>query len=356
MARQLETDARVLGPYYVGRSQRGWRVVVVDEKGRRTQRHYETQEEAKQIVWATRKRLSQFAEKTVDEALDAYELYMRRAKGNKVHSAATTVARLRPFFADLELPLSALQRPGRCEGYYKALRERPTKYGRPPAADTHRNTLVEARSFLKWCVKQKWLSSNPLDEVEGEGRRRHGKPQLYVDEARKWSAKALELAAAGEEGAVAALMTLFLNMRASEIMGCVARNVDDGGRLLWIPSSKTPAGRRTLEVPDILRPFLVRLASGKKPEERIFRCESRSYPRGWVRKICRLAGVPLVCAHGMRGTHSSLAHQMGMTSHVVALAMGHESERTTLESYTDPSAVATGQQRRLLQVLEGARR
>jgi hypothetical protein len=47
---------------------------------------------------------------------------------------------------------------------------------------------------------------------------------------------------------------------------------------------------------------------------------------------------------------------MGATSHLVALAMGHESERTTLESYADPSAVAAGQQRRLLQVLDGGRR
>ena len=34
------------------------------------------------------------------------------------------------------------------------------------------------------------------------GKRRHGKPQLRVDEARRWQAKALQLAEEGEGGAV----------------------------------------------------------------------------------------------------------------------------------------------------------
>ncbi len=33
--------------------------------------------------------------------------------------------------------------------------------------------------------------------------------------------------------------------------------------------------------------------------------------------------------------------------------MGHESPRTTLESYTDPAAVASAQQQRTLRVLDG---
>jgi hypothetical protein len=39
----------------------------------------------------------------------------------------------------------------------------------------------------------------------------------------------------------------------------IGRDVDDDGRLLWIPATKTPAGRRTVEVPEVLRPHLVRL-------------------------------------------------------------------------------------------------
>ena len=99
-----------------------------------------------------------------------------------------------------------------------------------------------------------WLARNPLDEVVGVGKRRHGKAQLRIDEARRWQAKALELADQGEAGAVAAMMSLVMGMRASEIVSRVVRDLDDDGRLLWIPETKTEAGKRTLPVPEFLQP------------------------------------------------------------------------------------------------------
>jgi integrase len=343
---------RVHGPYRHGRC---WRTIYVEDDGSRRRRSFATQEDAEEYLAEVRAELSRAPERTIDAALVEYEKYMAEEKGNKPLSVDQTMRRVRGFFPNRELGLRALDE-NRCRAYYEALTKRITRYGRPMAADTHRNTLLEVRSFLAWCVDQKkWLRANPLAGVRGKGRRKHGKLQLRVKETRLWEAKARELATAGEEGAIAALMALYLNMRANEIMTRIARDVDDDGRLLWIPDSKTPAGKRTLEVADVLVPFLLRLAEGKKPDERLFRFRSRCYPRGWVRKICKLAGVPVVCAHGLRGTHSSLAHRMGATSHLVALAMGHESERTTVESYTDPSALAAGRQRQLLRVLDGGR-
>jgi hypothetical protein len=34
----------------------------------------------------------------------------------------------------------------------------------------------------------------------------------------------------------------------------VVRDLDDEGRLLWIPETKTEAGKRTLPVPEVLNP------------------------------------------------------------------------------------------------------
>jgi integrase len=59
-------------------------------------------------------------------------------------------------------------------------------------------------------------------------------------------------------------------MRASEIVSRVVRDLDDDGRLLWIPTSKTEAGRRNLRVPDTLRPYLQRLAADRKPLDLLF--------------------------------------------------------------------------------------
>ena len=200
---------------------------------------------------------------------------------------------------------------------------------------------------------KKWIGRNPLDGIEGKGKRRHGKPQLRIDEARKWMARAIALAEAGEPGAVAAMLALLLGMRASEIVSRVARDLDDEGRLLWIPETKTEAGRRTLRVPDVFRPPLRALAEGKGPGALLFSEHWRDWPRQWVRRICRAAGVPLVSAHSMRGLHSTLAMEAGVTGAVVAASLGHESVTTTVASYAKPEAVAAAKQQRALTVLDG---
>jgi integrase len=222
--------------------------------------------------------------------------------------------------------------------------------------DSHRNILAEARTFLKWCTGKGYVRANPLEGVQGTGRRRHGKPQLRIDEARKWQGKALQLADEGEAGAVGALVTLVMGLRAGEVVSRVVRDLDDGGQLLWIPDSKTEAGKRTLQVPAVLRSYLLALAEGKKSEELLFGYHDRNWPRKWVARICKAAGVPRVTAHGMRGLHGTLAVETGISAHAVAAALGHESVTTTLQSYAKAGAGASARQEKVLTVLAGGKK
>jgi integrase len=98
-----------------------------------------------------------------------------------------------------------------------------------------------------------------------------------------------------------------MGMRANEIVSRVVRDLDDDGKLLWIPDSKTEAGRRTLQVPELLRPLLKALAEGKSPDAKLFGYHWLDWVRRWVKRICEAPGVPKVTAHGMRGLHSTLA-------------------------------------------------
>src|SRR5262249_31474877 len=184
-------------------------------------------------------------------------------KQNKATSVAATTIRLRGFLGDLDASVSDVDARSAQATYdrYRTTKSKWTK--RVPAVDTHRNVLAETKTFFDWLVKRKLIGTNPFEGVEGVGRRRHGKAQLRIDESRTWLATAFKRAQAGDDGAVAAMMTLLMGMRASEVIQRVARDVDDGGRLLWIPDSKTEAGRRTLEGPEMLQPFLVRLAASK---------------------------------------------------------------------------------------------
>jgi integrase len=293
----------------------------------------------------------------LEEARTAYEKYLREEKGNKPGSVDDTIYRLKVFFPDEQLLLGDLT-TARCAGYYDALRERKTRNDDLFSVDSHRTMLAAAKTFLRWCSgkPRRWIVRNPLDEVQGIGRRKHGKAQLRIDEARKWTGHAVKLAAKGDAGAVAALMSLVMGMRASEIVSRVVRDLDDDARLLWIPESKTEAGKRTLEVPELLRPSLRELAKGRAPEAPLFGQHWRDWIRKQVKRICTLAKVPEVTAHGMRGLHGTMAVAAGATGHLVAASLGHESFRISKRSYVKPEALDAANQSRVLTVLTGGRR
>lgn len=316
--------------------------------------------------------------RTVGGAIDEYERFLLD-DGHK--QATETIRRCRSFFVDdIDNGIASLT-PKRCATIYAALTKRKrlrregkggkfrtVKTDKSLSATTQRGMYTHAKTFLKWCVKQRWLKANPLEAVEPRGKIKRGKPQLRIDEARKWLAKALELAPK-EPGAVAALCALLLGMRATEITQRQVRDLDDDGRLLWIPESKTEAGRRTVEVPEMLRPLLHALAAGRAGDALLFGSRFtrvggqatsephlRGWPLFWTKKIAGLAGVPPVSAHSMRGLFASTAARAGTATHIVAATLGHASEAVTLGNYVQPGAVAEAGARATLRVLDGGKR
>src|SRR5262245_865162 len=139
---QRKKGERVLGPYPIGRQ---WRVVVVGAGGQRDSRFYPTEEEARKVIRAVRREFARAQEKTVNEARDAYELYLRYEKGNKPGSVSDTIYRLGMFFPDGELRLSQITAE-KGAGYYADLVKRVNPKGQPLSVDTHRNILAEAKT------------------------------------------------------------------------------------------------------------------------------------------------------------------------------------------------------------------
>lgn len=361
MSRRREGE-RILGPY----EENGvWRVVYVDATGKRESSKFDSEAKAERYIELLRANLSH-EEHTTATALEAYKTYLTE-KGNKEESIAVTAWAIEQFFPS-PIPLQLLS-AARSAKLYEDLRTRPSERTKKPlAADTHRNILAQTKSFLAWCVERGWLRANPCGDIKGIGKRRpRGKSlgkegkTLRVKEARAWFEKALDLADGGDEGATAALVALLLGMRASEIVSRRVSDLDEDSApadLLWIPCSKTPAGRRTLEVPAVLRPLLVSCAEGKAPESYIFETEEgKPHWRDWiisnVHRICDLAKVPRVTAHAMRGLLATITAERGMAGHLIAATLGHEDERTTMHSYAAPGAAAAGVNRRGWTVLQG---
>jgi integrase len=199
-------------------------------------------------------------------------------------------------------------------------------------------------AMTAWCVKQEWIATNPAANVEPIGQRNRGKKQLRIDEARKLVDVCIRRANEGDEAAVGALTSFLLGLRASEVTDRVVRDLDDNGRLLWIEFGKTKRSRRTLEVPALLRPYLLALAKDRPADAQlisrtIFERTGKKRDRHWllyhVERLCAEAEVPVVCTQSLRGLHASVATDAGATSHVVASALGHSSPAVTHAHYID---------------------
>lgn len=318
---------RVNGPY---QHRRKWRLVVVDSDGTRDVRSFDNRKDAEEAAEAFQRLYCGRAITTIEEALAEYERSQRGRK--KPQSITTTMYRLSAFFAG-----KGALRCDRVSGMDARYAELTETW----AVATHRTALSEARAFGAWLVERRYCQTSPMDGVKAVGRIRHGKAQLRIDESRRWLAAALELAPK-YTGAVAAMCGLLLGLRASEIVGRTVRDLDDDGRVLWIDETKTEAGKRRVAVPEILRPWLVRLTVDKLPTALLFG-RTRFWVRRWALRICEEAGVPPVCAHGLRGTHASLAIEAGASPDLVARSLGHASSAVTLEAYAraDSQADAT---------------
>lgn len=351
MARRRKGE-RVQGPY---RHRGGWRVILVAADGSKRRRQFESEAKALRFKAEVEAELAS-EDHTTDTALQAYTAHLER-KGNKPGSIDRTRWAVLVFFPE-PLPLWGLT-DRKCGALYESLADRY-------AVDSHRNALAETKTFLDWCVAQRWISENPARGVKGVGRRKKGKPQLRISDTRRWYRKACALADDGDDGAIAALMALVLGMRASEITSVRVRDLDEDEHpcdVLWIPDSKTEAGRRHLDVPEPLRGFIKAQAEAKGRDAWLFPTpkarsgkHDRDWPRAQVSRICRAAGVDEVTAHAMRGTLSTISLERGAAAHIVAATLGHEDPRTTIESYAKPGSAEKGGRARGLKVLEGGRK
>lgn len=352
----------MLGPY---EDRERWKVIVIYEDGTRQTTNLPTEARAIRYKEIQEAELAS-EDHTTETALVLYKAYLE-AKGNKADSTRQTIWAIEQFI-HRHVPLTFLSAK-RCAKLYDDVRTRPLdKTKQPPSVDTHRSMLAQTRSFFKWCVEQGFLRDNPCAGVEGIGKRRpRGKSlgkdgnELRMKDARALYGMAVFKAHRGDQGATAVLTALLLGMRATEITTRRVADLDDDqakGDVLWIPDSKTPAGRRTLEVPEVLRAPLLACCEGKKRDQYIFEADDgKPHWRDWIRKnvrrLCKLAEVPLATAHAMRGLLATLASERGMAGHLIAAHMGHEDVRTTMTDYARPGSEQLGTNRRGLKLLTG---
>jgi hypothetical protein len=77
--------------------------------------------------------------------------------------------------------------------------------------------------------------------------------------------------------------------------------------------------------------------------------------RNWVnshtKRLCKLAGVPSVTAHSLRGMHATLAAEVGSTAEQIAATLGHGSTQVTEAHYIRPGVMKSANVERAMKVL-----
>ncbi len=331
---------RVYGPY---KARNGYRMVVVEGNARKSM-VVASIAAGEKLKADLEQVLLERGDRPISETLAEYGDYLHHDRGA---ATARHIARAIERFLGEKTSLGAIT-PARAASLYEAETRRVLDAkGQPVAVASHRTVLGQCKRFYAWAVERGYASQNPFASVKPVGKPKVGKSQLRIDEARRFVSLAVDKAQKGDIAATCALMALMLGMRASEVLCRIVRDLDDGGRVVWITRGKTDNARRRLEVPEVLRPLLTRMADGKTAEDLLFGTSpvhpSKPLTDAWlwghVQKLCEEAEVPRVSTHSLRGLHSTLALEAGATSSAVAAALGHGSFQITAKHYAAPGTV-----------------
>jgi integrase len=209
-------------------------------------------------------------------------------------------------------------------------------------------------------VQEGAVKSNPWTAVRKVGKAKRGKEQLTIDEARTFMAYC-ESRMMFDDGALVGLLALLCGLRESEIIALTVRSVDDNGRKLRISKTKTEAGKRVLALPDSIQPAIEARRINRAddapliPHVEHVPGSARTWVYREIHKMCRGAGVPVVCPHGLRGGLASLAYEAGILPQFIRDLLGHTSSDITERHYATPAAVEGAKMKRHLGVLQGGK-
>lgn len=328
-------SARALGPYRHGNR---WRVIAVSLSGERTTESFLTLAEADARVAALNVDGAVMLRSAVDDYLLRCKDRSRTTTRFRLYGLLRLVESDRPVAAVTAAAAQALVDDRIHAGY---------------AGATLMGELGVATRFFAWAQEAEIVLGNPFSSVRCDVEVKRGKPKLRVNASKQLLA---HLAADVSLEATAVLTAFALALRASSVVDLVAADLDDDGHLLWIVRDKTPAGNREIEIPDALRERLLPLAEGKAPQDKLFPGKTRYWLHYHAVRLCKIAGVPRVTPHGLRGSGATNAVRVCGSLADVARAIGHADGGATLKRhYLGGGALESARGRAVAEMLHDVR-
>lgn len=213
-----------------------------------------------------------------------------------------------------------------------------------PYSQTYLKTCNNQLSaILNYAVAHYGLGSNPCRIAGSIGKSK-------ADEMKFWTLDQYELFSRNIKKSALKLAfdTLFYTgMRSGELLALTPADIlpdkrifitknyarIDENELFLIP--KTSRSRRKITIPEFLYDDLHNYISqlgGIGNEDRIFYFTSSALQHD-IKDIARKAGLPLIRVHDLRHSHASMLIEMGFSMKEISERLGHESIKTTLDTY-----------------------
>lgn len=214
-----------------------------------------------------------------------------------------------------------------------------------PFSQTYLKTVNNQMSaIMNYAVKHYSLASNPCRSAGSIGKSR-------AEEMNIWTQAQYEQFSGAIQKSFVKLafdVLFYTGMRSGELLALTPADILPSKRIdinkncakvngvdLFL-EPKTPKAKRCISIPDFLYDdicgYIARLY-GIEKNDRIFYFTKSALDKE-IKKTAKKAGLPPIRVHDLRHSHASMLIEMGFAPLEIADRLGHESVKTTLDTYS----------------------
>lgn len=214
-----------------------------------------------------------------------------------------------------------------------------------PYSQTYLKTMNNQLSaIMNYAVKHYGLASNPCQAAGSIGRSKAGEMKIWTqEEYERFSAQITKSAIK-----LAFDILFYTGIRSGELLALTPADILPDKRISitknfavlngqWLfMEPKTPKSRRTLAIPDFLYDDIqayIKKLYGIAPDDRIFYFTKSALEKE-IKKGAEKTGLEPIRVHDLRHSHASMLIEMGFDALEISERLGHESVKTTLDTYS----------------------
>lgn len=214
-----------------------------------------------------------------------------------------------------------------------------------PLSQTYLKTVNnELSALMNYAVAHYRLSSNPCRAAGNIGKSKADEMNIWTQDQYEQFSNSIQKPSIK----LAFDVLFYTGMRSGELLALTPADILPSKRIdinknfakvkgedLFL-EPKTPKSKRCISIPDFLYDDIQKYISklyGIKKEDRIFYFSKSALDKD-IKRLAEKADLPPIRVHDLRHSHASMLIEMGFSPLEIANRLGHESVKTTLDTYS----------------------